>query len=131
MQQRQAFLRQGNYLMLGAFTVCTLVQLNDPDAMVWIALYGAATILCLRQALATPVASSAALLSVIASVWAALLVPGVIGKTTGAEIFASLTMQTKTAEQAREIGGLLLVAVWMLVLWLSTRNTTPAAEGLR
>ena len=97
--------------------------------MTWIALYDAATILCLRQALATAVASSAALLSAIAIVWAVLFFQSVIGdRSTASELLASLTMQTRAVKEAREIGGLLLVAAWMLTLWLSNRDT--ATQGL-
>jgi hypothetical protein len=56
------------------------------------------------------------LLLIICLVWIGTLVPHILGKTSLAEIFASVSMQTREVEEAREIGGLLLVALWSAVL---------------
>ena len=39
-----------------------------------------------------------------------------VGQVSLEEVFASISMQTKAVEEAREVGGLFLVALWSGVL---------------
>ena len=54
--------------------------------------------------------------------WIGTLVPRLVGHTTLADIFASISMQNKAVEEAREIGGLCLIALWASVLSLHGRR---------
>jgi len=107
-----------SYLFLAAFLLSALVQYNDPDAIIWIAVYLAAAALSLPRLRARLPRWSAPLLYSVALVWIGTLLPAVVGKVSAHEIFASLTMQTRAVEEAREIGGLALVALWSGVLTL-------------
>ena len=103
--------------MLVVFALCIVVQFNDWDAYYWVLIYGLAALLCLLKLLARPVKTPAIILGMIAMAWLLALIPRVIGETTIDEVFASITMQTQAVEEAREIGGLLIVVAWMFVLW--------------
>jgi hypothetical protein len=105
-----------NRIFLLVFMLCAAVQYNDPDLLYWLLVYLAAAILCVRQLFKpVPVAYSAALL-LISLAWIALLLPGVMQAASWSEIFDSISMKTRQVEEAREIGGLLLIAVWSSVL---------------
>jgi Transmembrane family 220, helix len=67
-----------------------------------------------------------ALVGAVALIWALSISPHVIGKTTFADMFQSFHMINEVVEEAREMGGLLIVALWMAVLTLvSCRSRTP------
>ena len=49
------------------------------------------------------------------------LLPAFLGKVAPGEIFASLSMQSRAVEEAREAGGALLVGAWCALLSWSAR----------
>lgn len=101
-----------NQIFFVAFALSVLVQFNDPDSILWIIIYSAATLLCLVQFLGkVPVLFPVTLIA-IAIIWIGLLLPSVTAGVPWAGIFDSLTMKSKAVEEAREIGGLLLVLIW-------------------
>ena len=112
-----------NYVMLAMFLFSLAVQYNDPDPWVWMTIYGLAAAACL---LANKQPSqwwlSGALLLVTIG-WAATIAPRVLGRVAFAELFEAWEMKDLRVEEAREFGGLLIVAVWMLVLFLRTHYT--------
>ena len=104
-----------NLLMLLMFVFSVVVQYNDPDPWLWMAIYALAALACLQELLwndnhlVVPAAVGA-----IALVWAISLLPRVIGKVRIRELFAQFEMKGDLmVEVAREAGGLLIVAVWM------------------
>ena len=104
-----------NLLMLLMFVFSVVVQYNDPDPWLWMAIYALAALACLQELLwndnhlVVPAAVGA-----IALVWAISLLPRVIGKVRVSELFAQFEMKGDLmVEVAREAGGLLIVAVWM------------------
>ncbi len=104
-----------NGLFLLAYALSVLVQFNDPDPWQWVALYGAAALMCLlwyRNALPRWLPLC---LLIISLVWIGTLLPA-LRDVSVADIFDSLGMKTRAVEEAREIGGLALVAVWSGVL---------------
>jgi hypothetical protein len=108
--------RVANWVMTAAFLFSVAVQYNDPDPIRWMLIYGLAALACilkLRRQLSwyLPAAVGAAAFG-----WAASLAPGVVGKTTFGEMFQSFEMINSVVEEAREMGGLLIVAAWMGVL---------------
>jgi len=109
-----------NTVFLVIYLLSAAVQYNDPDPERWILVYLSAALMCIlqyrrrRQRLLPP------LMFVLSLLWIGSLLPGIIGHATPAEVFASLTMQTRAVEEARECGGLLLVALWAGIL--STRQ---------
>lgn len=116
MIQSSGPLRVANWVMLVAFLFSVVVQYNDPDPIRWILLYGFAALNCflsLRGRLRWPLPG---VVGGVALLWALLLAPGVIGKTTIGSLFESFEMANTVVEEAREMGGLLIVAAWMVVL---------------
>ena len=109
-------LKAFNGLFLAAFLLSVAVQYNDPDASVWIALYLGAAGMCLTwYAGRLPRWLPGALL-VLCLGWIAFLLPSIIGRVSPAEVVESLAMQSRAVEEAREIGGLLLVGFWAAIL---------------
>lgn len=112
--------------LMALYFLCAVgVQYNDPDPLRWMAIYGAAALACVlalvrRLRRWVPVG-----VALVAAVWAATLAPGVIGHVAPRDLFAEAGMLTPVVEEAREMLGLIIVAVWMIVL----AATAPAKDG--
>ncbi|MAT95130.1 MAG: hypothetical protein CME59_21375 [Halioglobus sp.] len=106
-----------NALFLLAFLLSAAVQYNDPDALAWIVIYLAAGAMCLAWFARRCPRWLPMLLLLACLLWIGTLLPG-LGSASVDEIFASISMQTRAVEEAREIGGLALVALWATVLTL-------------
>ena len=105
-----------NIFFLVAYLLSALVQYNDPDALPWILIYLAAGCMCaahFRQRLPRWLPTS---LLFISLVWIGTLLPDIVGQVSLADVVESLSMKTRAVEQAREIGGLALIAIWSAVL---------------
>lgn len=112
-----------NYLFLALFVFSVIVQYNDPDPWVWMTIYGLAAAACIL-AFKQPgqwLLSGALLL--LTTVWAATIAPRILGRVAVGELFEAWEMKDLRVEEAREFGGLLIVATWMLVLFLRARQT--------
>jgi hypothetical protein len=110
-----------NLVFLVAFALSAAVQYNDPDTLIWVAIYLAAAGMCLLQYRHIGRRWLPPALLVIALVWIATLLPSIVGHVSLKEVFASISMQTKAVEEAREIGGLALIALWAGVLMFYQR----------
>jgi hypothetical protein len=111
-----------NYFMLVVYLYMVVVQYNDPDTLLWVSIYGIAAIICFLASRDRLHWGISAIMAGVALVWALTLAPDVIGKVSFSELFGNLYMKTLAIEQAREMGGLLIVAGWMIVLTLSVRR---------
>lgn len=99
--------RLASALMALAFVACAAVQHNDPDPTLWLVLYGASAILCIGEAAGRRWMSGAMLVAGAAVLWGAALIPQ-----------APPPSQWFDSEVGRELGGLALVASWILsVAW--------------
>ena len=110
------------------FAFAAALQFNDPDPVQWIAIYSAACVLSLLAATRRRVAP-AALLAVfaIAIVWAALIAFGGPAASEYGHMFDAWEMKSPSVEEAREASGLVIVAVWMIVLYIrARRGQTPS-----
>lgn len=105
-----------NILFLLAFVASALVQYNDPDALPWMLIYGAAALMCAAQYRKKPPRWLPLTVLVVSLAWSVALLPGVAGQVTPGELVESAGMRTLEIEQAREVGGLGLVALWSAVL---------------
>ena len=119
-------LRVANWVMVAAFLFSVAVQYNDPDPIRWMLVYGLAALACVlklrgRLSWYFPAALGAAALG-----WAASIAPRVIGKTTFGDMFQSFEMINSVVEEAREMGGLLIVAAWMGVLVVVSKDDKTA-----
>jgi len=115
----------GNWLFLIAFLLSAAVQYNDPDAFWWSTFYLLAAALCLDQLLRRQLTCLALPLLVISLGWSLWLLPALVGQVSWREIAASIHMQTRAVEEARELGGLLLVALWSARVLRHKRHSRP------
>ncbi|MDG2045826.1 MAG: transmembrane 220 family protein [Halioglobus sp.] len=112
-----------NTIFLIIYLLCAAVQYNDPDRIVWISLYLAAAGMCIAEFRPEPPRWPPRVLGLISVTWIGTLLPSIVGQATLEDIFTSITMTTNAIEQAREIGGLLLVGLWAGAL--SYRSLAP------
>jgi hypothetical protein len=105
-----------NSIFLVIYLLSAAVQYNDPDALAWIAIYLLAASMCALQYRKRRQHLLPRILLAICLVWMGSLLPDVVGRATLPDIFASISMQTRAVEEAREIGGLFLIVLWAGVL---------------
>lgn len=105
-----------NAVMLLAFAFSVIVQVNDPDPLLWMLIYGAAAAVCGLELGRRSNPLFAMGLSAAALGWAATIAPRVIGKVPFAAMFAEFEMKDLGVEESREMYGLLIVALWMAVV---------------
>ena len=118
-----AFVRGVNWAMCGLFLLSVVVQWNDPDPVRWMAIYGAALAVCLVVALrGRIVAGVPVLVAVIALFWSVATIAGGPSVTAYSHMFDAWEMKSISVEEAREATGLLIVAVWMLVVVVGERG---------
>lgn len=111
-----------NSIFFLAFLLSAAVQYNDPDAGIWIASYCVAAYMCFTQLRRKRPRWMPLILLVVSLLWIALLLPEIIGQVNWNELFDSLSMRTQAVEEAREIGGLVLIALWSAVLFIHNRR---------
>lgn len=114
-----------NGVFAALFVVGAAVQVNDPDPLPWMAVYGLAAAACVAAGLRRGHRALPALVALGAVAWAATLAPRVVGRVEFLSMFGAFEMESVAIEEAREMYGLLLVAGWMVVLAL--RRTSPGA----
>jgi hypothetical protein len=119
-------LRVLTVLMALCFLLAVALQYNDPDPVQWMAIYGAAALACVLALVRRLWRWYPVGVAVVAAVWAATLAPEVIGHVAPRDLFAKAGMLTPRVEEAREMLGLMIVVVWMIVL-----AATAAAEDKR
>ena len=159
-----------NWIFFLIFLLGAVLQFNDPDPVIWMAMWGAAAGACLLFGLGItriskrrskgsslesvdsassvkitrhdPDASARSwfarygffglafravplLIGIIALIWAAMLIPDVVqsaGDLRWKEVFNVVTMSSIAVEWAREMGGLLIIAAWMGMIYRSSRK---------
>ena len=107
-----------NALFLVAFVLSALVQYNDPDPLAWMAIYLSAGAMCLLVIWKKHLTWPPPILLLASLGWVLFLLPSIVGQVSAAEIVESITMKTREVEEAREVGGLLLVAIWASVVMI-------------
>ena len=118
-----------NTLFLAVYLLSAAVQYNDPDPVRWMLVYLAAALMCILQYRGKRQRLLPMLLLAVSLLWMGSLLPSFVGQATPAEIFASITMQTRAVEEAREFGGLLLVALWAGILGLRSGEAAGASRS--
>src|SRR5688572_24730116 len=118
---RGRFWRLANGIMLLMFLFSAAVQVNDPDPLVWMAIYGAAAVVCLLEIRRRMPAWAPVAVALVALVWAGSLYYRAHDVPI-TSLFAEWEMQDLGIEEAREMYGLTIVGAWMIVI---------AAAGLR
>jgi hypothetical protein len=106
-----------NALLLAMFVFSLIVQYNDPDPWLWMSVYGVAAGACLLAFRRPAHWQIPGVLALTSGLWAATIAPRVLGRVAFGELFEAWEMKDLRVEEAREMGGLLIVAVWMSVLF--------------
>jgi hypothetical protein len=102
------------FFLMFAFSV--VVQVNDPDPIPWMVMYGAAAVACLLSLGKRLPWQFAVGTGIIALAWAASIAPRVIGQVPFLDMFAEFEMKDIGVEESREMYGLLLIGGWMSVV---------------
>ena len=118
-----------NVFVCVALLASVAVQYNDPDGLLWMAIYGAGAAACMGFALGRLRAWQALTVAVVALIWALTLIPDFWGQVQVGELFESIGMKTVAVERAREFGGLAIVFVWMSFLAARTRGGGAPADN--
>jgi hypothetical protein len=108
-------------IMTALFLFAASLQLNDPDPLRWIALYGAASALSVAEVLGRTRFRVALLAALGFAAGALVGLPELL--RARAEAFTSFHMQSLADEVARESLGLLLCALWSGLLAWRARPT--------
>lgn len=102
------------------FLVFAVVQFNDPDPFVWIAIYGAVGLIFLVS-LAKPISKRAVgFLMVAMLVYSLTFIPGFwewLNRPEKAEIFGEMIYDRPYIEQTREFLGLLIACYALFYLY--------------
>ena len=111
-------------LMAALFFFSCYLQLNDPDPERWIAMYGAAGVVCTLHAFGRGPAWLAGLVTAAAIAWALVWAPRVLGVTHVKEMFEEwhMTKGNVHAEEGRELGGLVIIIVTCGAITLARRR---------
>jgi len=118
-----------NYVMTAAFLFSVIVQYNDPDPLLWMAIYGAAAAACVLAVLGRNRWPLPAVIGLVALVWALSYAPQVLGKVGFGELFEAFEMKDTRVEVGREMGGLLIVAFWMAALTVVSLRRRAAVKS--
>jgi len=99
-----------HYFLAVIFLLFAIVQYNDPDAFIWMPVYGATSFLALSYGLGRPQKRIAILLSIVLIIWAATYVPDLITwlRDGTPNIAGSMKAESPHIELMREMFGLLL-----------------------
>lgn len=103
------------------FVASAVVQLNDPDPFVWIAVYLAGAMFSAlgawRFPLQRPMAVRVGIFGLLTAIWAATNIPRVLEtEPPWSQVLSTMQMMEPGVEEARESLGLLLIAAWMFAL---------------
>lgn len=100
-----------------AFGLAALVQYNDPDPYLWVTAYLTALACCIAFAVGKLPAKFAYAIAGVAFVWSLTLVPTVVSHPPAlSDVFGDVKMYGPGVEEAREAGGLWLIAGWLFAL---------------
>lgn len=118
--------RGANVSMLLAFVLSMLLQFNDPDSLIWIAIYGVSAAACGLELSGRGSVGLPGGVGVIALAWAVQLADAVVGKVPFSAMFGDWEMHDAGIEVSREMYGLLIVTAWMAALAIAAyRRPAP------
>ena len=118
-------------VMTALFGLAVAVQYNDPDPVRWMTIYGAACVLSAwATGRGTVPRAPVFVVGLVALIWGLRIASAVYGRAGFAEMFQAWEMKSAPIEEAREAGGLLIVAGWMSVLAIrASLARTPRSPG--
>ena len=122
------YFKFANGFMCLIYLLCALVQYNDPDVLLWLALYGLAASLCALAVFDKAYPRVSFVFGGACLIWSIVLIPSFAGSVSVAELFQDIRMKTSAVEAAREAGGLAVVTLWMFVLFYMGRAKVKIAS---
>lgn len=108
-------LRYINYLMIVLFALSAIVQYNDPNAVRWMLIYGAACIISILFAREKLNWAMAGIVAGICIFWAIIKIP-YLTASGFQHMLDEVRMTSMGITSAREFLGLLIIAAWTTVL---------------
>lgn len=114
--------RVGSLALACLFLFGAAVQYNDPDPLRWMAIYLAAAAVSAGHALRPMSALPGAIVATAALIWAILWAPSALATLpAAADIASDVKMMSPGVEEVRELLGLVIIAVAMIVLSIRAR----------
>lgn len=113
-----------NGLMLALFVFAAALQYNDPEPVRWMAIYLAAALPCwfVVSDRSSLVPLPAAVVGAISAVWALVYVARGVPTVSPLHMFDEWEMKNQQVLETRELFGLAIVAVWMVVVLAVSRR---------
>ena len=102
------------WVMAVNFSLWTGLQVNDPDPIRWMLIYGAAAIATAVLPGRVIGGALAGFIGAIAIVWGLYLVHQVWGEIAFSDLWEKMSEKGGAVEVGREAGGLVIVGVWSL-----------------
>ena len=113
-------LRNINLFMCGAFGLSTILQFNDPDHIIWIIIYGSATIFsAVYHSTILIDWKLFAIFSSITFIWGLFLFFDLDNTVHFFDLFEEFSMKNSSVEVGRESGGLFLISIWNFILTIN------------
>ncbi len=112
--------RRTNYVMTGIFLLSAVVQLNDPDPLLWTLLYLVAAGVTFVEARRGAPWSVTLVLALGTLVWGLGIASRVLGVVPFGDMFLAFEMRDAGIEESREMYGLWIVSTWMAVITIRT-----------
>lgn len=106
--------RYASWVMAVLFAVCVLLQLNDPDPVRWMAIYGAAMVVSAALPVKRAAWPAGVVVGLAALVWAVVLTMHVWGVIHIGDLWKKMSEKGGAVEEGREAGGMWIEAVWLL-----------------
>ena len=124
-------MRYLNLLVAAVFAWSAIIQFNDPDPWLWIAVYAAAAVIAGMAAFGRYSVPAVAALSVVCIGWMATLAGGVVDFLAQGDpglLLTGMSAERPYVELTREFGGLALILLSCAVYgWLGRRQAAAAA----
>src|SRR6185436_18072219 len=105
-----------NAVMLPLFLLSVAVQYNDPDPIRWMAIYGAAAVVCVLEIRRRTPRWLPLVVAGVALAWAILGIGYLSHSDALGQMFAQWEMKNVHVEEERELYGLTIVTAWMLAV---------------
>jgi hypothetical protein len=123
MHENARAMRTLNWVFLLMFLLGAAVQINDPDPFWWIAIYLLGAVCCLAYGTRRLDWRFSAVVAGLALLWSLTLLPTVImAPPPLSQIVTDVGMYGPGVEEARELGGLWIIAGWLFALSVSVRR---------
>ena len=116
-----------NLVLAGMFLLFAFVQINDPDPVLWILIYGAMAVICILAAFGIYSRIALSLLTVAFVAYAIILLPGFnewLQQDDKSVLFDDLAkMDHLYIEESREFLGLMICVVVLVVQLVRSRQS--------